>query len=269
MPTPDQLAGAPAPPRPVQPGEASVHARHRLTGAIFDVDGVLVASPHERAWREALDALLATLGHDAVVATGYRPGAFTTTVYQQIVAGRPRLDGARAVLEYFAVPAAADHAPAYAALKQRRVDELIAARAFAPFPDALRFVCALKAAGLRLAVASSSKNATALLAAIDVTGTAPGATLLSLFDADLCGRDLPQGKPHPAIFLLAARELALAPADCLVVEDAPAGIVAAKAAGMTALGVARLGDAALLTAAGADLVVTTLDDVVLASLFDG
>ena len=65
----------------------------------------------------------------------------------------------------------------------------------------------------------------------------------------------------PEIFLIAAQELGVAPANCLVVEDAPAGIEAARAGGMMALGIARLGDEALLRAAGADLVVTSLDDV--------
>ncbi len=53
----------------------------------------------------------------------------------------------------------------------------------------------------------------------------------------------------------------MAPEHCFVVEDAPAGVKAARAGGMTMLGVARLGDAALLQAAGADMVVTSLDEV--------
>jgi len=53
----------------------------------------------------------------------------------------------------------------------------------------------------------------------------------------------------------------VAPEHCFVVEDAPAGVKAARAGGMTTLGVARLGDAALLQAAGADMVVTSLDEV--------
>ena len=60
--------------------------------------------------------------------------------------------------------------------------------------------------------------------------------------------------------------LAIPPAQCLVVEDAPAGITAARAAGMAALGIARLGDEALLRAASADLVVTSLDQVDVAAL---
>jgi beta-phosphoglucomutase len=88
-----------------------------------------------------------------------------------------------------------------------------------------------------------------------------GQSLLEAFSVNVCGGELRQGKPNPEIFLLAAEELGAAPADCFVVEDAPAGIEAARAGGMFALGVARLGDADLLRAAGADLVVTSLDEI--------
>src|SRR5215210_122330 len=97
----------------------------------------------------------------------------------------------------------------------------------------------------------------------------PGQTLLEIFEANVCGRDLPQGKPHPAIFQLAAQELGLRPAACLVVEDAPSGIQAARAGGMLALGIARVGDEALLRAAGADVVVSSLDEVEPDLLIDG
>ena len=86
-----------------------------------------------------------------------------------------------------------------------------------------------------------------------------GQSLLDVFNADVCGCDARQGKPHPEILLLAATELGVAPAHCLVVEDAPVGIEAARAGRMTALGGARLGNTALLRAAGTDLVVTSLD----------
>jgi beta-phosphoglucomutase len=96
-----------------------------------------------------------------------------------------------------------------------------------------------------------------------------GRGLLDIFTANVCGRDLQRGKPNPEIFLLAAAELGVAPARCFVVEDAPAGIEAALAGGMAALGVARLNDAALLQAAGADLVVTSLDEVAVDALVGG
>ena len=96
-----------------------------------------------------------------------------------------------------------------------------------------------------------------------------GMTLQDIFDADMTGRDFEQGKPHPMIFLTAAEELDVAPQECFVVEDATSGVQAAKAGNMAALGVARLDDEELLRRAGADLVVTTLDDVDLDALAAG
>src|SRR6187397_1110105 len=101
-----------------------------LLAAIFDVDGVLVASPHERAWREAL--------------AGFAdPARFTTAFYQAHVAGKPRLDGARSALEAFGVADAAVRAPDYAAKKQALVDRLIGEGAFEAFPDAVRLATSL------------------------------------------------------------------------------------------------------------------------------
>jgi beta-phosphoglucomutase len=229
-----------------------------LTAAIFDVDGVLLASPHERAWREALEGFAA-------------PERFTTAMYQAQVAGKPRLSGARAALEALGVPDAGRRAVAYAERKQERLEELIREKPIhgggvAAFPDALRFVAAVAALGWSMAVASSSKNANGMMQSIRL---ASGQNLLDAFPVNVCGRDLRQGKPNPEIFLLAAAELRIAPAHCVVLEDAPAGIAAAKSGGMTGLGLARLGDAALLRAAGADLVVTSLDEVSIRDLVDG
>ena len=91
-------------------------------------------------------------------------------------------------------------------------------------------------------------------------------TLLDFFDADISGRDFAQGKPHPEIFLTAAAELGVAPAGVLRRRGRRLGLQAAKAGGMAALGVARADDEELLAGAGADLVVTTLDDVDLSRL---
>jgi beta-phosphoglucomutase len=225
----------------------------RLSAAIFDVDGVLVASPHERAWREAL-------------ARFADPARFTTEFYQANVAGKPREDGALTTLERLNVAHATARAPEYAAAKQALIDRLIAEGSFDAFPDAVRLASALHAAGLRLALASSSKNARAMLSHLTLPDGRP---LLSVFDADLSGTDVPHGKPDPTLFLLAAKALGTSPAECLVVEDAPAGIQAARAGGMAGLGIARLGDEALLHAADADLVVTSLDQVDTAVIADG
>jgi beta-phosphoglucomutase len=229
------------------------HRAEKLIAAVFDVDGVLLASPHERAWREALKGFA-------------DPGRFTTAMYEAHVAGKPRLSGARAALEALGVSDAEQQAVIYAEHKQQRLMELIHAGSVAAFPDALRFVQAVCALGWSMAVASSSKNANQMMRQIHLDS---GRSLLDVFNANVCGRDFLQGKPNPEIFLLAAAEMRAAPSRCFVVEDAPAGIEAARAGGMAALGVARLKDACELRAAGADLVVTSLDEVAIDALVDG
>ena len=249
-------------------------------GAIFDVDGVLVNSPHYAAWRDALSELMESEWADLRDQTTYAPDRFTDDVYQRIVAGRPRLDGARAVLDYFGVPDAARRAEQYASAKQQHMTRLITSGQFEAFPDALRLVLDVKGAGIRIAAASSSKNADVIMDHIQMDEFAveqhldhplirPGLTLLGLLDADVSGRDLPRGKPDPLIFQTAAAELGFEPRGCFVVEDAAAGVQAAKAGGMAAIGVARLDDEEILRGAGADLVVTTLDDVSRAGLAEG
>src|ERR671919_3024826 len=249
-------------------------------GAIFDVDGVLVDSPHELAWRESFRMLMETEWRDIRDQTSYSPERFTPAVYQQVMAGMPRMAGARAAMEHFGVPDVDARVEQYAAGKQEHVVRLIEQGRFMAFPDALRFVLDVKAAGVPVAAASSSKNAKLFLERIrldlfaaeqriDYDFIHPGMTLQELFDADISGRDFPKGKPDPTIFLTAAEELGVRPADCFVIEDATSGVQAAKAGNMAALGVARLGDEQLLADAGADLVVTTLDDVSLRALTEG
>ena len=196
------------------------------------------------------------------------------------MSGKPRMSGARAALDYFEVPDAETRVDAYAERKQTMVIELIEAGEFTAYPDALRFIIAVKDAGIRVAAASSSKNAGLFLRKIRLDTFAaehgitseslrPGLTLLEFFDADVSGRDFAKGKPDPEMFLTAAQELAIPPEQNFVIEDADAGVQAAKAGNMAALGLARADDTELLAAAGADLVVTSLDDVDLAALSDG
>jgi beta-phosphoglucomutase-like phosphatase (HAD superfamily) len=251
-------------------------------GAIFDVDGVLVDSPHERAWRESLRELMEGEWSDIRDRTTWSPEAFTSRVYDEEMSGKPRMSGARAALEYFHIPDDEDEHRllAYAQRKQEMVVRLIEAGDFTAYPDALRFIIAVKDAGLRVAAASSSKNANLFLRQIRLDSFAaqegissptlrPGLTLLDYFDADVSGRDLAHGKPHPELFLTAAHELGVSPELSVVMEDAPAGVEAAKAGAMGAIGIARKDDAELLASAGADIVVRTLDEVDLAALSDG
>jgi beta-phosphoglucomutase len=205
-----------------------------ITSCIFDVDGVLLASPHERAWREALEGFA-------------DPTRFTTAIYQAQVAGKPRAAGALAALEAMGVADAAAQATRYAEIKQKRLEALVRDGKVEAFPDALRFVDAVAALGRPMAVASSSKNANAMMGPIR----------------------LPSGRALLDVFAVNARELRVEPTHCVVFEDAPSGIEAARAGNMAGVGIARFDDAASLSSAGAQLVVTTLDDVSTDALAQG
>ena len=125
---------------------------------------MLVDSPHERAWRETLRELMETRWSDMRGDTTYSPERFTPELYQQIVAGKPRMSGARAALDHFGVPDAETRVDAVrASASSSMVVELIEAGEFTAFPDALRFVLAVRGAGMRVAAASSSKNAGLML----------------------------------------------------------------------------------------------------------
>ena len=100
-------------------------------------------------------------------------------------------------------------------------------------PGALDTLQMLKNRGILTAVGSASKNAPEILERIG---------LLPLLDQISCGLDVTRSKPDPEVFLKAAEKLALSPADCLVVEDALAGIQAAHNGGMKALAVGPLYD---------------------------
>ena len=249
-------------------------------GAIFDVDGVLVDSPHEAAWRQSFLQLMESDWADVRDQTSWTPEAFTPQVYQQVLSGKPRMEGALAALEHFGVPEPQTRVDAYAEHKQALVVELIKAGKFSAYPDALRFLLAVKDAGVQVAAASSSKNAGLFLRQIRLDEFAeqeglrydwlePGLTLLAAFDVDISGRHFERGKPHPEIFLTAASELGVAPGEAFVIEDAVSGVQAAKAGEFAALGLARHDDEAALAAVGADIVVATLDDIDLGALGEG
>ncbi len=266
--------------RPDERRTTHASARSSFAGAIFDIDGVLIDSPHELAWRETLRELMQTSWAHIRPRTTWSPEGFTSHLYQELVAGKPRMSGARAVVEYFGLPDNNALVEEYAERKQRKVVDLIEAGQFTAFPDALRLLLMVRGAGIRVAAASSSKNTGRMLSRVRLDTFAaqqdlefpdirPGQTLSDVIDVDISGRSFQEGKPHPEIFITASRELGVPPESCFVVEDAVSGIIAAKAGGMAALGIARAGDSQLLSDAGADLVVATLDDVDIRALTDG
>ena len=126
--------------------------------------------------------------------------------------------------------------------KEEIYRELVGQSGVQILPGARELVSALRLEGIPRAIGSSTprRNLDAIFAA---TG------LQEFFDAVVCGDDVVDGKPAPDVFLLAAQMLGLPPAECLVVEDAHAGIEAARRAGIPVLAVATTNPLSELVAA--------------------
>lgn len=244
-------------------------ARSGFGGAIFDVDGVLVDSPHEEAWRESLRELMEGPWSDIVDQTSWSPEKFTPALYHERMSGKPRTAGATAALEYFGVPDIERRVQEYGEYKQEMIIRLISEGRFSAYDDAVQFVVSVKQSGIPIAAASSSKNAKLFLERVDLSRFGAEGNLHGYFDVDVSGRDFAQGKPNPEIFLTAASELGVEPANAFVAEDAVNGIQAAKAGGFGALGVSRADDVEALAAEGADVVVTDMGEIDLSALARG
>lgn len=216
---------------------------------IFDVDGVLLDAPHAEAWRVATRKLTDDMSL-------LQSGAGWARLYADHVSGRPRRDGAHAILALLPALRNRDIRPGdLAAEKARIFADLIETDGVRLYQDAIALAAVAKARGLDLALASSSLNARHLFA--DAAEKDGREGISGLFSADVCGLEVP-GKPAPDLFLAAARALDVAPDECLVVEDSPAGVVAARAAGMKVVGVDRLRRGEMLEAAGAHNTVQNL-----------
>jgi beta-phosphoglucomutase len=113
-------------------------------------------------------------------------------------------------------------------------------------------LAALRIRKIKTAVASSSRNASLIIERLG---------LAERFDAIVDGNDVEHSKPHPAVFLLAARRLALPPEHCLVIEDAPAGVEAARRAGMAVLGIGRPETLPAVEHLAASLVEVSVDEL--------
>ncbi|WP_299821066.1 beta-phosphoglucomutase family hydrolase [uncultured Jannaschia sp.] len=237
-------------------------SRNDLDAVVFDLDGVLTdtASLHEAAWKEMFDAFLCD-----------RPDPlpeFTRADYLAYVDGRPRLEGVRAFLASRSIvlaEGATDDPPGTATVAglARRKNELVRARLVrdaAPLRGAEALLAALRGAGIRVAVASSSANAEAVL---DATGLARFVEVR--VDGVVASRnDLP-GKPDPAIFVEALRRLGVGAGRAALFEDAVAGVQAGRRAGFArVIGVGHDARVDALRAAGADVVVGDLSEVAVA-----
>lgn len=229
-----------------------------ITACLFDLDGVLTstASLHRAAWKRTFDEILARHGQDE----------FTDEDYASHVDGRPRLDGVRAFLACRGLhppeggpddPPDAETVHGIGTRKNDLVLRLIDEAGVDPFPGSLRYLRAVREAGLAIGVVTSSANAAGVLdaAGLDefVQARVDGVTITT---------EGLRGKPAPDSFLACARLLGVAPEAAAVFEDALAGVEAGRAGGFGhVVGVDRAGQPDALRDAGADVVVGDLADL--------
>jgi len=200
--------------------EAKLTSSHSPLAVIFDMDGVLVDSyqAHWQSWHFMADELGKGLTEEQFVSTFGRTS-------REIIA------------EHWGENALAPDEIAEFDRRKEALYREIVARNFPAMDGARELLRDLHAAGFRLAVGSSGPPENVALAVERLAAT-------EYFDVLVTGQDVSRGKPDPQVFLVAARRLGVAPAQCAVIEDAPVGITAANAAGMASIALLSTGHTA-------------------------
>ena len=236
-----------------------------IRACLFDLDGVLTqtARVHAAAWKEMFDAFLRERSDQTGEA--FRPFDLPGD-YLDHVDGKLRADGVRSFLASRGLelpegavgdPPQAETVHGLGTRKNSLVLEVLRRDGVEAYPDAVRFVHAVRDAGLRRAVVSASRNCREVLAAAGIE---------ELFEVRVDGVVAAasglRGKPAPDTFLAAADALGVVPADAAMFEDAEAGVEAGRAGRFGwVVGVDRTGNGAALQAHGADTVVTDLGEL--------
>ncbi|MGW2177552.1 HAD family hydrolase [Streptomyces sp. NPDC001732] len=236
-------------------------------GVVLDTDGVLLASAtvHAAAWKAAFDACLARWTPGGRIREPFDADAD----YRRFVDGKSRYDGAEAFLTARGIrlpPGGPDDRPgcdtvwAVAARKEQAFRDALREEPVVAFEDAGRALTALRSLDVPCAAVSASRHARALLAAAGLDRL-----LTAVVDGEDAARLGLAGKPDPALFLHAAGLLGTRPEDSAVVEDALAGVSAARAGRFgLVVGLDRTPDrhhTAPLREQGADLVAADLAEL--------
>lgn len=187
----------------------------RQLAVLWDLDGTLVDSEeyHWRSWKETLD----------------REGVHIT--YQDFLASFGQRNDA-IIPRWLGEDAHVEDIERIGDAKESLYREFVRLEGLAPLPGAAEWVERLHLQGWRQAIASSAPRAN-VDAVLDALG------LRRWFQATVSAEDVTAGKPDPQVFLVAASRVGAAPDSCIVVEDARAGIEAARLAGMKSIAVGR------------------------------
>lgn len=210
-----------------------------IKGFLFDLDGVIVdtAVYHYAAWKKMANQL----------------GFDINEEFNETLKGISRMDSISRILAHGKMDLPEDRILELATLKNdwyvEMIDQMTEENIL---PGITELIAQIKSAGLKMALGSASKNAPRILERI---GLAP------MFDAVVDGNLVSKSKPDPEVFIKGAEALGLPNAECIVVEDAFAGIEAAHAAGMQAIGI---GTAENLP--NADLILSSFEGVDLQEL---
>jgi len=205
-----------------------------LKAVIFDLDGVLVdtAKYHYLGWKKLADEL----------------GVPFDEMKNEQLKGIDRLNSLKRMLGDLQNDYTTDELWVLANRKNEYYVEMIQEVTPADLYEGAReLITALRSEGIRVAVASASKNANTVITNLEIE---------SLLDEIVDGHDFENGKPDPEIFLTAARRLGVPPEEAVVVEDAESGVEAGNAAGMKTVG---FGDPGILGAA--DMVISNLTEL--------
>jgi len=202
-----------------------------MRAVLWDLDGTLVDSQdyHWRSWRDAMAAEGIDLSYDRFLASfGLRN--------DRILRG------------WLGESADAERIQRIGDAKEADYRRLAELEGLTPLPGATEWTARLHADGWRQAIASSAprQNVEVMLRVLHLD---------RFFDAIAAAEDVTIGKPDPQVFLRAAERLSVPPSRCIVVEDAPAGIEAARAGGMRSIGVSQTKQL------DADIVVRALDEL--------
>lgn len=231
-----------------------------IDAALFDLDGVLTptAEVHMHAWQ--------VMFTDHFTAHGITP-PYTEADYFAYVDGKPRYDGVRSVLASRGValpegdpsdPVDAETVCGLGNAKNDLFDRLLREDGVRPYPGSVALVDRLVELGVAMAVVSSSRNAPAVLAAAGL-----GHYFGVVVDGNVASREGLRGKPSGETFGYAAAQLGVPVERAAVIEDAVSGVAAGRDGGFgLVVGVDRGAGSDALAAAGADVVITDLAELV-------